>query len=270
MKTKVLLIGIDGLNLSTALGSGRSPALAALKQAGHFATMSMAVPTLSGPGWSTILTGSTHAEHAVTDNLFSGHNLLYRHDLLSRAFYQDQSTTTFAAAGWPPLVDPSGVGPVIHERREQQRAGQHRVISRDGETYGYQRVDAEIADATAYAVTQAGPDVSFVYFCDTDDAAHLDGAVGQQYLDAIGRTDAHVARLRAAVAHRVESLAEKWLLILTTDHGHKDGGGHGGDSPQERASFVIATGLGRANPDWTERLTPESLVPLLLAELRDR
>ena len=37
-------------------------------------------------------------------------------------YNQDQSTTTFAAAGWPPLVDPIGHGPVIHERREQAKA----------------------------------------------------------------------------------------------------------------------------------------------------
>lgn len=266
MKTKILLIGIDGLNLSTALDSGRAPTLKALKNAGHFTALTMEVPTLSAPGWSTLLTGSTHAEHAVTNNLLTGNNLLNRPDLLSRAFYQDQSTTTFAAAGWMVLVDPCGVGPVIHERREQQRAGQHRVIVRDGETYGYQRVDAEIAEAAVYAVTKVGPDVGFVYFCDADDAAHLHGALGRHYLEAISRIDAHLARLHAAVAKRAEEYGEKWLLVLATDHGQIDGGGHGSDSPQERAAFVIAAGIGRENPDWPGGFAPEGLVPLLLAE----
>lgn len=266
MKTKILLVGIDGLILSTALDSGRAPTLTALKNAGHFTELTMEIPTLSGPGWSTMLTGSTHAQHAVSDNLFVGHNLLNRPDLLSHAFYQDQSTTTFAAAGWPPLVDPAGIGPVIHERREQQRAGRHRVIVRDGETYGYQTVDAEIAEFAVHALTESGPDVSFIYFCDADDAGHLNGALGWHYLEAIGRIDAHLARLRAAVAKRAETCGEEWLMVLTTDHGHIDEGGHGKDSPQERASFVIAAGIGRDNPDWPEGFAPEGLVPLLLAE----
>jgi predicted AlkP superfamily pyrophosphatase or phosphodiesterase len=266
MKTKILLIGIDGLVLRTALDSGRAPTLAALKNAGHFAEMTMDAPTLSGPGWSTLLTGSTHQEHAVADNYFVGHDLLHRPDLLSLAFYQDRSTTTFAAAGWPPLVDPTGIGPVIHERREQQRANQHRVISRDGETYGYQRIDAEIADTAIYAVEKFGPDVSFIYFCDADEAGHTNGILGNHYLDAISRIDVHLSRLHAAVTERVEKKGEKWLMALTTDHGHVDEGGHGGASPQERASFLISVGIGRENPNWPEVLLPENLTPLLLDE----
>lgn len=264
MKTKILLVGIDGLILNKALDSGRAPTLSSLRETGHFTELTMSAPTLSGPGWSTLLTGSTHAEHAVRDNWFSGHNLLSRPDLLSRAFYQDQSTTTFAAAGWPPLVDPLGVGPVIHERREQARAGQHRVISRDGETYGYQQVDSEIANIAVLAMEKYGPDVSFIYFCDADEAGHAHGVVGNEYLEAIARVDEHLTRLHQALSTRAEKLNEEWLLVLTTDHGHVDQGGHGGDSPQELASFVIGVGIGRENPEWPKDFAPHELISLLL------
>ena len=78
MKTKILLLGIDGLILKTAVESGAAPTLAALKQEGFYAPLEVEAPTWSGPGWSTILTGSTHAEHGVTDNRFIGHNHLHR------------------------------------------------------------------------------------------------------------------------------------------------------------------------------------------------
>ncbi len=266
MKTKILLVGIDGLILKTALGSERAPALAQLKESGYFTELTMNAPTLSGPGWSTLLTGSTHEQHAVVDNRFSGHNLLYRPDLLSRAYYQDQSTTTFAAAGWPPLVDPAGVGPVIHERREQARANIHRVIARDGETYGYEKVDAEIATVAVFAMEKFGPDVSFVYFCDADEAGHSHGVVGSRYIEAISRVDSHLDRLLNAIDQRVARFNEEWLVIVTTDHGHVDEGGHGSDSPQERASFVIAKGIGRSNPNWPSEFAPEELVSLILDE----
>ena len=266
MKTKILLVGIDGLLLKTAISSGRAPALSALKDAGFFSEMVIQPPTWSGPGWATLLTGSTHGEHGVTDNRFMGHRLLHRPDLLSLAFYQDQTTTTFAAAGWPPLVDPSGLGPIIHERREQQMAYKHRVIARDGETHGYQKADSEVAHAALYALTMAGPDVNFVYFCDADEAAHQHGVLGDHYLAAIERIDSHLAKLEQAVRDRSANFDENWLLVVTTDHGHIAAGGHGGDSDQERSSFVIAVGIGRGNPNWEIGMKPESLTRLILAE----
>ena len=266
MKTKILLIGIDGLILSRAIESGAAPTLASLKEEGFYAPLEVEAPTWSGPGWSTILTGSTHAEHGVKDNRFIGHNLLHRPDLLSRAYYQDQSTTTFAAAGWPPIVDPSGLGPIIHERREQQLAYKHRVLVRDGETHGYKTVDAEIGHAAVFAIKNFAPDVSFVYFCGADEVGHVHGVVDTHYLEAITRIDNMVAQLESAVAQRALENGESWLIVLTTDHGHVDAGGHGGDSVQERASFLIAVGRGRAHPEWNAEQRPENLVGLLLAE----
>ena len=263
MKSKILVIGIDGLNLVTALEV--SPSLAALKSNGYFTQLTMPVPTYSGPGWSTLLTGSTYDQHGVKDNSFTGHKLLHRPDLLSLAFYQDQSTSTFAAAGWPPLVDPVGHGPVIHERREQQKTFRHRVIVRDGETYGYTIADAEVQTAAMYAIEKHSPDVSFVYFCGVDEAGHLHGSVGDEYRDAISRIDNYLNNLLLAVKTRA-SAGEPWLVVITTDHGHLDEGGHGGDSPQECASFVIAQGFGRANPVWPAELHPHDLTPLLLSE----
>lgn len=266
MKTKVLLLGIDGLVLTRALNSGLAPSLNALKERGYFAEFVMSAPTYSGPGWSTLLTGSTHEEHLVFDNRFMGHNLLRRPDLLSRAFYQDQSTTTFAAAGWPPLVDPTGPGPVIHQRREQQLSFQHRVIVRDGETHGYRTVDAEIADIGVYAISQHGPDVSFIYFCGADEAGHAYGTLGTEYVEAIARIDTHLERLEKAISKRAESLNEEWLLVITTDHGHLDEGGHGADDKKERASFVIAVGIGRDNPTWPADVQPHQLLSHILDE----
>jgi len=263
MKSKILLIGIDGLNLSAALAS--APSIASLKSAGYFANLTMQAPTWSGPSWATLLTGSTHAQHGVSDNSFTGHKLLHRPDLLSLAYYQDQSTTTFAAAGWPPLVDPAGHGPIIHERREQAKAYRHRVLVRDGETYGYTTIDAEIYSAAKYAIENHAPDVSFVYFCGVDEAGHAFDSVGPEYATAIARIDAYVQNLLNAVQARATT-QEPWLVVITTDHGHLDAGGHGGDSAAERASFVIAQGFGRANPMWPAQLEPHELTPLLLTE----
>ena len=265
MKSKILLIGIDGLILATALNSGRAPTLSTLRGNCSFTQMEMALPTVSGPGWATLLTGSTIAEHGVLDNDFVGHTLNSRPDFLTQAFLQDGESVTFAAAGWPPLIDPDGIGPVIRSRSLATGSGAHQGIARDGESYGYLKVDSEVADLSVQAIAEVGPDLSFIYFCGADEAAHLYGVLGKEYLDAINRIDDHLARLLAAVKIRSE-LGERWLVVITTDHGHVDEGGHGEDSPQERASFVIASGVGRANPEWPAEFSPETLTPLLLDE----
>jgi hypothetical protein len=60
---------------------------------------------------------------------------------------------------------------------------------------------------------------------------------------------------------------EKWLIVITTDHGHRDEGGHGGDSSQERASFVIAHAIGMPHPSWPADIKPHEIVGQVLATL---
>lgn len=260
----LLLIGVDGLRLD-ALDTARLPALARLL-GGETTRMTMPVPTISGPGWSTLLTGASPAEHGVVDNRFLGSRLALFPDLLTRAFHADPSRTTFAAAAWPPLVDPAGVGPVIRTRDDQRRIEQHRVIARDGETWGYRTTDAEVAVFAAAALHGAGPDVSFVYFSSVDEAGHLWGARSPQYQQAAERVDEHLASLLASVEPRAAA-GEQWLVALTTDHGHLDEGGHGGGEPEVTASFVARIGLGHGPDGWPEEIAPEELTPRLLAAL---
>lgn len=261
----LLLVGIDGLRVDLATEE-RAPHLRSLMGRGTTTRMTMPAPTISGPGWATLLTGASHAEHGVVDNGFVGSRLAAIPDLLSRAFFADPSRTTFAAAGWPPLVDPAGVGPVVHTRDEQRRTGQHRVLVRDGETYGYRTADAEIADFAVAGLLAAGPAVSFVYFSGVDEAGHVYGAVSRQYVEAITRTDAHLGRMLAVVAHRART-GEAWLVAVTTDHGHVDGGGHGGDEPEVTGSFVARGAWNAELDEWPEAIEPTELTPRLLAAL---
>lgn len=265
---RIVLIGIDGLRWQLAAASPRARTLRALAAEGEYRRMVMATPTLSGPGWSSLLTGTTHAVHGVVDNTFVGSRLAENPDVLSQAFFQDMRTRTFAAAGWPALVNPDGMGPVIHPRLDQQKAGLHRVIARDGETHGFVGVDAEVADFALEALRSehACPDVSFVYFCDVDDTGHLHGAVSDQYQSAIERVDAHVARLQEAVRRRAAASGEEWLLVLVADHGHVDAGGHGGGSIEERESFVIRWSTAGTPSDWPEAVLPNEVANLILAE----
>ena len=76
-----------------------------------------------------------------------------------------------------------------------------------------------------------------------------------------------VDEIYRTITHRHDNLNEKWLLVITTDHGHRDEGGHGGDSEQERASFVIAHSIGAPHPVWPTPTKPEHLVDHILSAL---
>ncbi|MBW4041225.1 MAG: phosphodiesterase [Acidobacteria bacterium] len=264
-RSHLLLVGIDGLRLDLATEE-RAPQLRSLMARGATSWMTMPVPTISGPGWATLLTGASHEEHGVVDNTFVGSRLAGIPDLLSRAFFADSTRTTFAAAAWPPLVDPAGVGPVIHTRDEQRRSARHRVIVRDGETYGYRTADAEIADFATVGLLGFGPDVSLVYFSGVDESGHVYGAVSRQYAEAIARTDAHLGRLLAAVDHRARR-GERWTVAVTTDHGHVDSGGHGGAEPEVVTSFVVRVAWNAELEAWPDEIDPTELTPRLLAAL---
>ena len=262
----VLILGIDGARWDAVAEDGVGTRLTQLADAGSWHRQTMEAPTISAPGWASILTGTTHAEHGLKDNSCVGSNLWHHPDILSEAFYRDHSTRTFAAAGWPVLVDPAGLGPIIYPRMEQQYAGLHNVIARDGETYGYIRIDADIAAATAAKLLPAngGFDIGFTYFCDIDDTGHVFGVMGPEYRDAIRRVDTHVSTIIDKVIMRHEELGEDWLVVITTDHGHRDEGGHGGDSDREKESWVVAWAPNGQIPQWPAEIVPHELAAMIL------
>ena len=70
MDQKVLLVGIDGLILNRALSSDRAPTLKNLSENGFYVETEVDLPTISGPSWSTLLTGKRLDVHRVIDNYF--------------------------------------------------------------------------------------------------------------------------------------------------------------------------------------------------------
>ncbi len=257
---KVLLVGIDGLIFHRAINSGRAKKLAELHQDSFFIDIEVDLPTISGPSWSTLLTGKRQDIHKVVDNYFVEHNLKAAPDFLTQALQINNDLVTYAAAGWPPLIDPDDIGPVI-------AAGKHLRFARDGEANGYLKVDKEVADHALETLKAIGPDLSFVYFCGVDEAGHRHGAIDQPYFDAIERIDGYLNELYEVLLHRTQEMNEDWLLVVVTDHGHRDEGGHGGDSPQERASFILAHSINGQHPNWPKDLAPYHLTEKLLEHL---
>ena len=74
---KLLFIGIDGCR-PDALTQAETPNMDELINAGIYINDALCSingqPTVSGPGWSTMITGVWYDKHGVSDNSFIGSN----------------------------------------------------------------------------------------------------------------------------------------------------------------------------------------------------
>ncbi|MET9691268.1 alkaline phosphatase family protein [Streptomyces sp. NPDC006514] len=237
---KVLVIGIDGAVLDR-VKVANAPHLNGLMAQGLTARSTLyASPmaaTSSGPGWSTIATGVWPDKHGVKDNSFTGKNYAAHPDFLTRIENAKPALNTYAAADWEPITSTDQNGPIFSAKVDKR-------LSLKGDRDGYRTEDPKIAAAAAAELRDQNPDAAFVYLGEIDAAGHSYGAASQQYLDTVARVDTLVGQLLTAVKNRPTYAQENWTILVTTDHGHTDSGGHGGSTIQERGTFVIAKGAG--------------------------
>ncbi|MER7827570.1 alkaline phosphatase family protein [Streptomyces sp. NPDC096097] len=237
---KVLVIGVDGAVLDRVKVAD-APHLNGLMAQGLTARSTLyagpMAATSSGPGWSTIATGVWPDKHGVKDNSFVGKNYAAHPDFLTRIENAKPALNTYAAADWEPITSTDQNGPIFSSKVDKR-------LSLKGDRDGYRTEDPKIAAAAAAELQGQNPDAAFVYLGEIDAAGHSYGAASQQYLDTVARVDILVGQLLTAVKNRPTYAQENWKILVTTDHGHTDSGGHGGSTIQERGTFVIAKGAG--------------------------
>ncbi len=231
---KLLVVGIDGLRWDRVEDVGAAR-LTSLRDRGVFAPslipFEYGAETVSGPGWSTIATGVWPAKHGVQDNEFDGKRYDRYPDFLTRIARAGHST--FAVVDWPPLAE---------EGVFSAELGQ--LIVGDGEAHGYLVEDRRLT-AEAVRLLRHGPtDAAFVYLGSVDMVGHGWGAMSREYGEMIRAVDGCFGQLLDAIRERHSRAVERWLIMVTTDHGHLDEGGHGGFSDEERRTFVLYHGGG--------------------------
>ncbi|MCY4572942.1 MAG: alkaline phosphatase family protein, partial [Gemmatimonadetes bacterium] len=233
---KVLLIGIDGVR-PDVLAEVPTPNIDALVQEGWYTAQARTTtPSVSGPSWSSMLTGVWPAKHGVTNNNFTGRDYATYPSFLTRVEAARPELATFAALDWVPLAElPDDPGPVLPAAIDVRE-----VV--DGYDLGWGEADGEIAARAARHLSEADPDAMFVYFGNPDETSHRHGSIGAEYRDAIALADSHIGLVVEAMRTRPTYADEDWLVLMSTDHGRRADGGHGGDSPEEMTIFVLASG----------------------------
>ncbi len=232
---KVLLIGIDGIR-SDQLAAADTPNIDALGSDGYVSLSARTrMPTVSGPGWSSMVTGVWAEKHRVMGNNFAEKRYDLYPDFLTRLEQLDSRWETFAALNWPPLGTTNAAGPLFSDLIDVK-------VNINGDTMGYGTADERACDVSESYLASASVDAAFVYLGNPDVASHDEGLYSSAYREAIEAADDCVGRLSAALDRRAGADDEDWLILISTDHGRNEGGGHGGDSEAELTIFYVASG----------------------------
>jgi predicted AlkP superfamily pyrophosphatase or phosphodiesterase len=265
----VLVIGVDGVRFDL-VGPDTTPSIWGLGQAGFLTPVPVAdtTPTWSGPCWATIATGTGVDGHGITGNDLTGHRLADHPDFVTLAT-RAGLPTLLAVSGWPPLALPEDGGPLFAEAtwREFVAVPETSLAwdKRDETSLAiWDAADEATTRLAAAILAEDAPRVSFVYLGGVDIVAHVTGA-GHAYRAAARAADQRVGRLMDAVRSRRSYPRENWTIVAVTDHGHVDGGGHGGREPEVVTAWAAAAGpgIGPAGPPPITR--QEEVAALVLA-----
>ena len=227
---KVLILGIDGVR-PDALDFAETPHLDLLIKKGAFTDRAQALParetggdTISGPGWSSMLTGVWADKHGVIDNKFAGkrfqdfpHFFCYLKDDQPAAF-------TASVATWGPIAEHIVAGADVNV---------------DGES------DEDTTTRAIQLLSDERLSALFVHLDDVDGAGHEHGygPTVSPYLEAVKKADERIGRIVEALRARTTYDREDWLILSCTDHGGRGTGhGNGTDDPLKRTIFFLASG----------------------------
>lgn len=234
-RKKVLLIGLDGVRVDI-MAAVQTPVIDSLAAAGFFSDeANTRVRTVSGPGWSSMTIGARTDKHLVDGNNFEGNDYATYPDFLTRIERERPELNTFAVLDWPPLGTTDSGGPLFSDAIDVR-------INFDGEADGYRYADSLSVEAAVEHLRDTDIDAAFVYLGEIDVAAHETNSRSPQYKAAIEWADTRLNLLLQAVRERPTYEEEDWLILLSTDHGRNDAGGHGGNSPSETTIFFLASG----------------------------
>lgn len=235
---KVLFIGIDGLR-TDALRAADTPNFDELIAHGAMADDTDILPeryqkqeTISGPGWSNLLTGVWADKHGVHENEFRDHKLGEFPPFFVRLKEQRPDERTASFVDWSQL--------------ELLRAGSdvHKVFPAEG-AEGYTKADAELTEAASGLLRNEDVDAAFVYLGQVDETGHAHGfhPTVPEYMAAIERVDRHIGTLLLALRSRDTYAHEDWLILACTDHGGQGTGhGQGHNVPEIRIIWLLVSG----------------------------
>ena len=225
---RVLILGLDGVR-PEAMERASTPVIDRLMADGCYTDRAhTGDATVSGPGWSSFLTGVWRDKHNVPDNAFRRPNYDDYPHFFDRLKEVRPDAFTVSIYSWEPLG--------LLELDETADVSFFRDYTDDGDVH-----------AVAKAVEVLGstdPDAMFVYIADIDVAGHEYGFHPDvpEYIAEIEEVDGQIGEIITALRSRASYDDERWLILMSTDHGGTIDGTHGRNEPLHREIFFMASG----------------------------
>lgn len=205
-------------------------------------------PTISAVGYNSLLTGVWVNKHNVKGNSIRRPN--YNYWTIFRHFNDNYPNKTTAVYSTWLDNRTKLVGENLEATGHLQL--DYHFDGLEVDTLGYphdekseyiKKIDQEVAAYAAKDISRKAPDLTWVYLQYTDDMGHRFGASPEMDL-AIQEADRQVGLIWSAIKEREKKFDEDWMIVITTDHGRGEGGfHHGGQSDEERATWIISNKL---------------------------
>lgn len=187
--SKVIVVGLDGTMLETAAGID-TPTLHRLMAEGVTGHASiLGHPTISGPSWSTILTGVWHEKHGVVDNDFTAPHFDRFPSVFARIEAQRPELRTASISTWDGIAKIAGSGPI-----DVLATTPSRVLPF--------ATDAATVNSVVDEIRRGGPDFLFTQLDGVDAIGHIAGTDLPPYALAIEEVDRQLGRIVDAVDAR--------------------------------------------------------------------
>ncbi|MGV3639347.1 MAG: alkaline phosphatase family protein [Adhaeribacter sp.] len=252
---KVVFVHLDGVP-ADVLEKVPTPHIDAIAAAGAYTRAYIGgekggysqTPTISAPGYHTLLTGAWGNKHNVWDNDIKDPN--YNYWSLFRFVEEaapQKKTAIFST--WldnrTKLIGENlpATGNLKLDYHFDGFELDTLKFPHDERADYIHRIDEHVVAEASRYIAAEGPDLSWVYLEYTDDMGHSFGDSEQMY-EALKKADVQMGRIWQAIRQRQDRHQEKWLMIVTTDHGRdsQTGKNHGGQSDRERTVWMVLGG----------------------------
>ena len=139
----------------------------------------------------------------------------------------------------------------------------------DGKSVSSEEMDSLVADEAIRQIKTNNPKIVYTHFDCVDHAGHTYGWGKPEYEAAISYADSLIERIYDACVEI--GWKENTLFMCVADHGHKNSGGHWGNSPQVRnVVFAVAGGKGNIINGKPEYVVVQDFASVVTYALGDK
>jgi hypothetical protein len=220
---RLVFVLIDALRVDTSMDPSVMPTLNQLRQEGAWATMHSRPPSFSDPSYSVLLTGAwPDLSDGPALNLEYEDTPTWTQDNLFTAFHRAGYKTALSGYYWfEKLVPQSSVSASFYTELDDRQA------------------DAEVMQAAQPWLGDTSYAFTFIHLDQVDYAGHYEGGPRDpRWVQAASRVDTLLAEIVARLDLNRDT------LLVVSDHGQIDRGGHGGHEPIVLMEPFVLVGAG--------------------------